>query len=138
MIALATVLRALFGYVFLVFVVRIAGRRPGKQLTPFEFVLIFFLGGLMLTGIVANEVSLTNALCQIMAIGCAHYALVWLRTRSSRIARIFDGTPLILMEGGHWRTRTLHKMRIADADSDSVICAPGRRVRMRTVSVSTT
>ena len=64
MVALATVLRALFGYFFLVFVVRIVGRRPGKQLTPFEFVLIFFLGGLALTGMVANEVSLTNAICQ--------------------------------------------------------------------------
>lgn len=116
MIALATVLRAFFGYYFLVFIVRIVGRRPGKQLTPFEFVLIFFLGGLMLTGIVANEASLTNAVCQIFAIACAHYALVWLRARSQRIARLFDGTPLILMEGGHWRTRTMHKMRIADTD----------------------
>ena len=116
MFALATVLRAVFGYYFLVFIVRIVGRRPGKQLTPFEFVLIFFLGGLILTGIVANEVSLTNAVCQILAIASAHYLLVWARTSSPRIARFFDGTPLILLEGGNWRTRTLHKARIADTD----------------------
>ena len=41
--AIFTVLRAAFGYLFLVFLVRIVGRRPGKQLTPFEFVLIFYL-----------------------------------------------------------------------------------------------
>ena len=46
---------------FLVFVVRIVGRRPGKQITPLEFVLIFFIGGLALTAMVADEASLTKA-----------------------------------------------------------------------------
>lgn len=114
--ALATVLRAWFGYFFLVFMVRIVGRRPGKQLTPFEFVLIFFLGGLTLTGMVGQEVSLTNAVCQILAIACGHYLLVWVRTQSPRIARFMDGTPLMLMEGSTWRSRTLRQMRITPAD----------------------
>ena len=114
--ALATVLRALFGYFFLVFIVRIVGRRPGKQLTPFEFVLIFFLGGLTLTGMVGKEVSLTNAVCQIITIACGPYCLVWIRARSPRIARFLDGTPLMLMEGGAWRSRTMAKERIAPED----------------------
>ena len=127
MVALGTVLRAVFGYFFLVFMVRIVGRRPGKQLTPFEFVLIFFLGGLMLTGIVATEMSLTNAICQILAIACAHYLLVWLRSSSTRVARFFDGTPLILMEGGQWRSRTLYNMRISHADVMAVARDQGMR-----------
>jgi uncharacterized membrane protein YcaP (DUF421 family) len=68
-LAVLTVLRAVFGYLFLVLMVRIVGRRPGKQLTPFEFVLIFYLGGLTLTGMVGDEVSLTNAVCQIITVG---------------------------------------------------------------------
>lgn len=116
MISVASVLRALFGYFFLVFIVRIVGRRPGKQLTPFEFILIFFLGGLMLTAIVADEASLTNAFCQIIAIAMAHYTLTVLRTRSERVAKILDGTPLILLEGGHWRANTLRRMRVHDDD----------------------
>ena len=118
--ALATILRAWFGYFFLVFVVRIVGRRPGKQLTPFEFVLIFFLGGLTLTGMVGDEVSLTNAVCQILAIACGHYFLVWLRGKSARVARFLDGTPLMLLEGSTWRSRTMRQMRITPADVMSV------------------
>lgn len=116
MVSIASVLRALFGYFFLVLIVRIVGRRPGKQLTPFEFILIFFLGGLMLTAIVADEASLTNAFCQIIAIAMAHSVLAALRNRSDRVARVLDGTPLILLEGGQWRARTMQKMRIADDD----------------------
>ncbi len=41
---MAAALRAVFGYCFLILMVRIAGRRPGKQIVPFEFVLIFFYG----------------------------------------------------------------------------------------------
>ena len=114
--SVASVLRALFGYFFLVFIVRIVGRRPGKQLTPFEFILIFFLGGLMLTAIVADEASLTNAFCQIIAIAFAHYGLVVARSRSDAVAKLLDGTPLILLEGGQWRAKTMKLTRVNEDD----------------------
>jgi len=81
---MAAVLRAFFGYLFLVMVVRIVGRRPGKQMTPFEFVLIFFIGGLALTAIVGDETSFTNALCQIITVGLGHYSIAWARSKSRR------------------------------------------------------
>jgi uncharacterized membrane protein YcaP (DUF421 family) len=65
---------------------------------------------------VGEEVSLTNAVCQIIAVACGHYALVWVRNRSSHIARLLDGTPLMLLEGGCWRGRTMQKTRITPAD----------------------
>lgn len=113
---MAAVLRAIFGYCFLVFIVRVAGRRPGKQMSPFEFVLIFFIGGLTLTFTVADDRSLTNALTQIITIAVMHYVIVILRRKSSTFARMVDGTPLILLENGRWRTRTLKRMRIQDDD----------------------
>jgi uncharacterized membrane protein YcaP (DUF421 family) len=122
-----TVFRAAFGYLFLVLMVRIVGRRPGKQLTPFEFVLIFYLGGLTLTGIVGDEVSLTNAVCQILTVGTCHYVLAWLRYRSSRVAQLLDGVPLFLLEQGQWRTATLRQMRIQDDDVMDMARAQGIR-----------
>ena len=110
------VLRAFFGYFFLVFIVRIVGRRPGKQMTPFEFVLVFFMGGLALTAMVGTEASLTNALCQIIALAFAHYLVAWGRSKSSRFARLTDGTPLILLENGRWRIDTMRHMGIKDDD----------------------
>ena len=113
---MAAVLRAFLGYFFLVMIVRVVGRRPGKQMTPFEFVLIFFIGGLALTAIVGDEASFTNAICQILTMGLAHYSIAWARSRSSRFARLVDGTPLILLENQRWRTSTLRNMRIHDDD----------------------
>ena len=110
------VFQAMFGYCFLVFIVRIVGRRPGQQMTPFEFVLIFFIGGLTLTGIVADDRSLTNAFCQIVTISVMHFLIAWLRKRSPRFSLLADGTPLVLLEKRRWRTQTLKKMGIQDDD----------------------
>src|ERR1700742_3404459 len=113
---MAAVVRAFAGYFFLVFGVRIVGRRPGKQMTPFGFVLIFFIGGLALTAMVRDEVSVTNARCQITTIGFAHYLLAWGRSKSKRLARLVDGTPLILLEHKFWLSQTLRQMRISADD----------------------
>lgn len=113
---MAAVFRAVFGYCFLIFIIRIESRRPGKQITPFEFVLIFFLGGLTLTTLVADDRSLTNAICIVVAIALTHFALAWLKTISPTLGRVLDGTPMVLLNKGQWELETLKKMRLQDDD----------------------
>ena len=113
---MAAIFRAAFGYLFLVFIVRVAGRRPGKQMSPFEFVLIFFVGGLTLTIMVADDRSFTNAATQIATVAIFHYGIVLLRRKFPAFARAVDGTPLVLMSDGRWHTDTLNRMRILQDD----------------------
>jgi uncharacterized membrane protein YcaP (DUF421 family) len=108
--------RAVFGYFFLVFMTRIVGRRPGRQMTPFEYVLIFFIGGLTLTAMVGDDRSVANAYSQIIAVAAAHFALTWMKKRWYRFGLIADGTPLVLLEKGKWRTETMSKALIQDDD----------------------
>ena len=96
--------------------VRIVGRRPGKQLTPFEFVLIFYLGGLTLSGMIGQEISVTNAVCDVLTVALCHYALSYLRFRYELVSRLLDGTPLILLTKHSWRSNTLSRMRLHDDD----------------------
>jgi uncharacterized membrane protein YcaP (DUF421 family) len=113
---MAAVFRAVFGYCFLVLIVRTAGRRPGKQITPFEFVFVFFIGGLTLTAMVGNDRSLSNALCIITTIAVTHFAIAWLRQWSPVFSQVVDGTPLVLLKKGEWQIETMKKMRIQDDD----------------------
>lgn len=113
---MSSVLRAILGYCFLVLVTRIVGRRPGKQMTPFEYVLIFFIGGLMLTALIGDDRSVTNALSVIMAVAGTHYALAWLRQISPRAGRILDGTPLVLLSHGELQINTMRNVGIVDDD----------------------
>lgn len=114
--AVFAILRAAWGYLFFIFLARIVGRRPGKQLTPFEFVLIFYFGGLTLTGIAGRDISFTNAVLQIMTVAGVHWIITALRARSPQIAKILDGTPLILINAGQWREQTIRMMQITRSD----------------------
>jgi len=113
---MAAVLRAIYGYCFLVLIVRSAGRRPGKQITPFEFVFVFFAGGVTLTSMVGDDRSLANALTIIITIALTHFLLSWLRLRWPTAGRIIDGTPLVLLKKGEWQVETMRRMRIQDDD----------------------
>jgi uncharacterized membrane protein YcaP (DUF421 family) len=113
---MSAILRAAYGYLFLVFIVRVVGRRPGKQMTPFEFVLIFFIGGLMLTAMVGDDASVINAITEIMTVAVLHSAMAWMRTKSDRFARLVDGTPLVLQEKGGAREDVLRNAHIAYDD----------------------
>jgi uncharacterized membrane protein YcaP (DUF421 family) len=106
----------MFGYCFLVLIVRTVGRRPGKQITPFEFILVFFMGGVTLTSMVADDRSLTNALVQIMAVAFMHTLIAVLKVHFPRFGLVSDGTPLLLLAKGEWQVETMKHMRIQDDD----------------------
>src|SRR5947209_20075429 len=102
------VLRGIFGYCFLVLIVRLVGRRPGEQMTPFDFVLIFFMGGVTLTPMVGDDRSIMNALCIITTIAATHFAIAWLKQRFPAFGRVVDGTPLLLLKKGHCQTEPMN------------------------------
>lgn len=113
---MAAVFRAAFGYCFLILMTRTAGRRPGKQITPFEFVFIFFIGGLTLTPMVGNDRSLINALTIITTIAVTHFVIAWAKQRWPAFGRVVDGVPLVLLNKGEWEVETMQKMGLQDDD----------------------
>lgn len=113
---MSTVLRAVLAYFFLLLVVRVMGRRPGAQMTPFEFVLVFFIGGITIQAVVGDDHSLVNAFSAIATIALQHVLVAWLKQRFSRFGRIVDGTPLVLLDHGKWQSETMLKMRVQQTD----------------------
>ncbi len=96
--------------------VRIMGRRPGKQMTPFEFVLIFFIGGLTLTSMVNNDRSFSNAVVQIVTVASLHFVIAAAKQRFPGFGLLVDGTPIVLLQRDLWQTASMQGMRIADDD----------------------
>jgi hypothetical protein len=48
-------LHAMLGYIFLTAMVRVLIRRPGAQMTQFEFVLVFVMGGVIILFTVGQD-----------------------------------------------------------------------------------
>ena len=124
---MSTVLHAVTGYFFLLFIVRMLSRRPGGQLTPFEFVIVFLIGGLIITATVGNDKSATNCVGAILTIGLMHRVTARVRAWSTRLSKVVDGSPIVLLQEGAWQTEAMHGMRIDDQDVMATARAKGIR-----------
>lgn len=122
-----TIIHAIVGYFILLLVVRILSRRPGGQLTPFEFVIIFLIGGLIIATTAGNDKSITNCVCAIITIGLMHRITAQVRSRYARLSAAVDGVPLILLNQGRWHTEAMHNMRLDHADVMAVARSRGHR-----------
>lgn len=116
---MATILHAVAGYFILLLVVRVLTRRPGSQMTLFEFVLIFLMGGIIILSTVGNDRSVTNCTCAVIAVGLIHRTLSWAKTHSPRVGALLDGTPLVLIKKGEWQQEVLKKMRLRREDLEA-------------------
>lgn len=113
---MSTIVHAIVGYFFLVLAVRVLRRRPGAQMTPFEFVLIFLMGGVIILTTVGDDRSETNSACAVITISLLHRLVSLLKIRYPRIGAIVDGTPLVLLKNDQWQMEVLDKMYFHDTE----------------------
>lgn len=113
---MSTIIHAIVGYCVLLLVVRVLSRRPGGQLTLFEFVIVFLIGGVAIQATVGRDHSLTNCATAILAVGMMHRIVSWLKERSPRFSVLVDGTPLVLVKDGRWQLEAMRGMRVDPED----------------------
>jgi uncharacterized membrane protein YcaP (DUF421 family) len=111
-----TVIYAIAGYFFLMLAVRLLTRRPGAQMTMFEFVIVFLIGGIVILATVGNDRSITNCGMAILTVGLLHNLVAWVKARSPRFGAIVDGTPLVLVKDGAWVDEAMIGMKMAPED----------------------
>lgn len=126
---MSTIIHGVLGYLFLLLVVRVLSRRPGAQLTLFEFVIVFLIGGVIILATVGNDRSVTNCATAIIAVGLMHRFVSWLKSSSPRLGRIIEGTPLVLLKNGEWQTEVMKGMRLSPED----VMAVGRTKNLTSI-----
>ena len=113
---MATIVHAVLGYIFLTVIVRVLTRRPGAQMTLFEFVLVFLMGGVIILSTVGNDRSVTNCTCAVIAVALMHRTISWLKVHNPKFGELLDGTPLVLVRKGEWQEPVLKGMRLDPED----------------------
>jgi uncharacterized membrane protein YcaP (DUF421 family) len=122
---MGTIVRAVLAYWALIIVVRAIGRRPGGQMTPFEFVLIFFIGGLSIQAVVADDRSLTNAVTAVATVALMHVVVTALKQRFPKFGTVVDGTPVLIFENGEWHRKRMMHHGVQEADVMAAARAQG-------------
>lgn len=113
---MATVIHVIIGYFFLLLTVRVLTRRPGAQMTLFEFVIVFLIGGIIILATTGRDRSMTNCAVAIITAAGLHRFVSWAKNLSPRIGAIVDGTPLVLINDGRYMQKMMRDMRIDPED----------------------
>ena len=94
------VLRAGVAYVFIVFLLRIIGRRELSTLAPSDLVLLVVMGDLVQNGVTQSDQSVTGVFLAVSTFALLTVAFSVVTYKSRRARTMVEGTPLILVQDG--------------------------------------
>lgn len=106
------VFRAAVAYVFIIFVLRVIGRRELSSLGPSDLVLVVVLGDLVQNGVTQADASVTGMFLAISTFAMLTVAMSVLTYKSRRAQTLIEGQPLILVEDGMPIAKNLRAERL--------------------------
>jgi len=93
-------LRTVLVYVCLLTGLRLAGKREIGQLTVFDLVVLLLISNAVQNAMVGSDSSLTGGLIAAVVLLVGNMLVAQLRLRSTRLRRLVEGTPTLLVLHG--------------------------------------
>lgn len=103
-------------YLFLLFVIRIAGKRSLGRMSNFDLVVTYALGALLATMAVSDAVPLTRGIVAVSVLFLLEYVLEWLAARSPWVSRVLNAPPTVLMHQGQFLHVRMRRQRVTEAE----------------------
>ena len=105
-------IRSVVLYLFVVFLMRIIGRRELSSLNAVDLVLLIVLGDAIQQGLTQDDYSVTGAIIVISTIAVLQVASSYLSFRSGKVRKLLAGSPIVLIEDGAPIMRNLRRERL--------------------------
>src|SRR4051795_6428803 len=109
-------LRAVFLYAFVVFLLRVMGRRELSSLSAVDLVLLIVLGDAIQQGLTQDDYSVTGAVIAVSPIGAIQVASSYLTFRSRRARKVIEGEPIVVIQDGGLLEKNLKRERLTADD----------------------
>jgi uncharacterized membrane protein YcaP (DUF421 family) len=109
-------IRAVVLYVFVIFVMRVVGRRELSSLTAVDLVLLIVMGDAIQQGLTQDDYSVTGAVIVISTIALLQVLSAYLGYRSRAFRKIVEGSPVVLIDDGELLEGNLKRQRLTADD----------------------
>lgn len=111
-----TVLRVVIIYLFILFSLRVMGKREFSQLSPLELVTLLLIPELAAQALVREDFSMVNALIALSTL----FALVFLSTlvqfHSKKASKVINDVPTVLVADGEFIEKHLNEERVGPGE----------------------
>ena len=119
------VIRTVVVYATLAVLLRLAGKRDLAQLNTFDLVVMLLLSNVVQNAIIGPEDSLVGGLLGAAVLIGVNSAVVRVVAGSSRLTRLFEGTPTTLVSDGNYDTHALRREGLRREDLDVALRRQG-------------
>jgi uncharacterized membrane protein YcaP (DUF421 family) len=102
-------LRTLIVYVFLVLILRVAGKREVGQLSILDLVVLLLVADAVQNSMVGDNTTLAGGVVAVAVLVSADLLLHRITTRSRRVRRLIEGEPRILVRHGRVMWKALEE-----------------------------
>jgi len=105
-------LRGIVLYAFIVFILRVIGRRELSSLSAIDLVLLIVLGDAVQQGLTQDDYSVTGALIAVSTIALMQLASSYLSFRSPRARTVLEGDPIVVVQDGKPVAKNMRRLRM--------------------------
>ena len=119
------VVRGVVVYLFLLFFLRISGRRQIGQYDPFDLILLLILSNAVQNSMNAGDNSLVSRMISATTLLLCNGALARLTYRFRRLERLIDGRARVLIQDGTAAEALMRDERISPSDLTAALRAGG-------------
>ena len=106
------VIRAVAAYAFIIFTLRIIGRRELSTLGTSDIVLLVVMGDMIQNGVTQSDYSVTGVFLAVSTFAMLTVATSALTFKSRRAKRLLEGEPIILLQDGKPIMKNLKSERL--------------------------
>lgn len=94
------IVRGVIVYVFLLFILRVTGKRQTGQLAPFDLVLLLVLSNAVQNAMNGGDNSVGGGIISAATLIAIHYLVALMTFKNKTLEKWIEGTPRILIHNG--------------------------------------
>lgn len=106
---LSIIVKMLAGFIGLLVIIRIVGKKSFSHITPYDLIYTLVLGGIIAPALYNKEVHIGHVLFAMVAWGLLTYTVETLVQKNNNFTKQIKGKPAVLIEDGKLNLIELHK-----------------------------
>lgn len=110
------ILTGVIGFIALIFLLRLGGKRTLTKMNAFDFIMTFTIGSTLATTITSDSVNIAEGVTALAVLVFFQYIVAWLEVRSEMFQKILKAKPSILYSQDKFHRKIMKEERITEVE----------------------